>query len=242
MYEAIYEQNRELLVKMAGRWAARCRLDPAVDVEDLAQAGFFGLLRAADTWDATAGKSWAGWAGWFIRREFESALGLRDGKPNRAHVGALALDDPIPGGEEEGITFKDQLPDDSLPDIDADVLLDDVRVGIREALERLKDQRGREVVRGCDLDGKTLHEAAQALQISTERARQLRNRAYKELRKDPRLRALADLEARTRYHAHKGVGAFERDLTSVTEGAALWRIQQRARLESRLTAAAQTSV
>jgi len=231
MYEALYEQNRRLLYHLANRWAAHWERDPAVSVEDLAQAGFFGLIKAAETFDESAGKAWAGWAAWHVYREFENALGYREGKPTRAHTGALALDAPISVDDSEGLTFLDTLPDDSLPDIDAGALLDDLQKQVREAVGRIKDDRQRRVVQMCDLEGKTLQEAAEGLCVSGERVRQVRNKAYKELKRDKRLKALLDdpdrLDELTRFHAHKGVKAFNRDWTNVTEGAALWRVEQR---------------
>lgn len=232
MFESLYEQNRDLLFHLARRWAGRCDLDPAVSVEDLAQAGFFGLIKAAESFDEAAGKSWIGWVIWHVHREFENALGYREGKPTRAHTGALALDAPVSVDDAEGLTFLDTLPDDSLPDMDDGPLLDDLCKRVREAVERLPDDRQRQTVQLCDLEGKPLREAAEGLSVSVERVRQVRKAALKKLKIDPQMRALADaewLESQTRYHAHKGVRAFERDWTSVTEGAALWRIEQQAR-------------
>lgn len=235
MYEELYEQNWRLLYHLAKRWADHCERDPAVSVEDLAQAGFFGLIKAAETFDESAGKAWVGWAAWHVYREFETALGLREGKPTRAHTGALALDAPVSVDDAEGMTFLDTLPDDSLPDIDTGALLEDLQKCVREAVGRLRHERQRRAVQMCDLEGKPLREAAEGFGVSIERVRTLRSDAYKQLKQDKQLRALADDPARldelTRFHAHKGVKAFERDWTSTTEGAALWRIEQRTKSE-----------
>ena len=51
------------------------------------------------------------------------------------------------------------------------------------------------------------------------------------------LDSLAGLDERTRFHAHKGVEAFNRDWTSVTEAAALWRIEQQALETNRVATA-----
>ena len=228
MYEDLYLQNEDLLKRLARRWAPRCDHDRAVSVEDLTQAGFFGLVKAAETFDENAGRSWAGWAGWFIRKEFERALCLREGKATRAHTGALALDAPVKEDSEDGATFSDLLPDESLPEIDADLLTDDLKSSVQKALEQLEDQRGRQIVQGCDLDGKPFRVIAAELGVSAERVRQLRNRAHSALKSDKRLRAYAErltLDDLTRFYAHKGVAAFHRDNTSVTEAAALWRIE-----------------
>ena len=62
MYEALYEQNRGLLVMMARQYAGACEMDRAVSEEDLVQAGFLALVRAAKTFDRAGGRSWASWA------------------------------------------------------------------------------------------------------------------------------------------------------------------------------------
>ena len=230
MYEELYGQNRGLLEALARRYARACRLDRAVSVEDLAQAGFFGLVRAAETYDELLGKRWVDWAAWHIRHEFDRALGLRRGRFTQAHTGADTLDRPL--GDEEADTALDLLADDSRPGPEEALLLEELRRGVREAVERLGDERQRRVVQLCRLEGRSYREAAEDLGISVRRAYRCWDGASVALARDRRLRALAGLDERTRFHAHKGVAAFNRDWTSVTEGAALWRIEQRARMQA----------
>ena len=59
MYEALYAQNKGLLIGLARRYAGACALDRAVSVEDLVQSGFLGLVRAAQTYDGSRGRTWA---------------------------------------------------------------------------------------------------------------------------------------------------------------------------------------
>lgn len=225
MYEALYAQNRGLLVAMARRYGRLCALDRAVSEEDLTQAGFIALVRAAQSYDPAGGKTWASWAVWHIRRAYEGALGLRNGRFIRAHTGAEALDAPLPGEDGEGATLGELLADESLPEADAALLLDELRQTVREAVDRLADDGQRQAIRLCALEGRSAREAAADMGVSVRRARQLCQRAGTNLARDWRLRRLADLDARTRFHAHKGVAAFNRDWTSVTEGAALFRIE-----------------
>ena len=226
MYEALYEQNRGLLVMMARQYAGACEMDRAVSEEDLVQAGFLALVRAAKTFDRAGGRSWASWATWQIRREFERTLCLRAGKRIQAHSGADTLDRPLNAGDGEGATGLDLLADDSLPDADAGLLLDELRRGVREAVDRLEDGAERRAVQLCQLEARSYREAASAMGVSPGRARRLSDLGCRNLSADRQLRQLIDLDDRTRFHAHKGVTAFNRDWTSVTEGAALWRIAQ----------------
>ena len=165
------------------------------------------------------------WATWQIRREFERTLCLRAGKRIQAHSGADTLDRPLNAGDGEGATGLDLLADDSLPDADAGLLLDELRQGVREAVDRLEGAE-RRAVQLCQLEARSYREAAGAMGVSPGRARRLSDLGCRNLSADRQLRQLIDLDDRTRFHAHKGVTAFNRDWTSVTEGAALWRIAQ----------------
>ena len=226
MYEALYMQNRGLLIRLAKRYARVCALDRAVSVEDLVQAGFFALVRAAQSYDPAGDKSWASWASWHIQREYQNMLGVKHGRFTRADTGAAALDAPLQRPMGDGETLKDRLPDDSLPEVDAALLAEELRRGVRAAVARVPDLMQRRTMELCGLQGYTARQAADRLGITAVRARRLYDRASVRMSGDRGLRALADLDARTRFHAHKGVAAFNRDWTSVTEGAALWRIEQ----------------
>ena len=226
MYEKVYEENCRLVSAIARRYARVCEVDHAVSMEDLLQTGFIGLANAADTFDPAGGKSWSAWATWKVERELGRFLGLRDGYLSRPHIGAVELDRPLPTDEGDGEALVDQLADDSLPEPDAALLNDELRQALRDAMERLENEDQRRVATLCKLEGRSYREAADQLGISVERTRRLWQRAADRLARDRPLRSLAGLDERTRFHAHKGVEAFNRDWTSVTEAAALWRIEQ----------------
>ena len=60
MYEDFNRDNVRLLWYLARKYAPACALDRAVDVDDLVQAGFFGLIRAKETFDESRGKTVGG--------------------------------------------------------------------------------------------------------------------------------------------------------------------------------------
>jgi len=233
VYESLYAQNKGLLVALARHYARACELDRAVSEEDLVQAGFLALVRARQTYDPSGGRSWAGWAAWHIRREYESALCLRAGARIQAHSGADTLDRSV--NEDDGVaaTLGDLLPDENLPDADTGLLLDELRRDVRAAVARLENSDERRAVQLCQLESRSSRDAARAMGVSRRQLRQLNRQARERLSRDWRLRKLIDLDDRTRFHAHKGVAAFNRDWTSVTEGAALWRIGEREKLGGR---------
>lgn len=228
MYEDLYEANKRLLWAVAQRYRGACERDRALAMEDLLQSGFIGLMAAQATFDPGSGMSWAFYARLCIQQEIGRAIGPR--ARSRDAPSVFSLDAPL--ADESDDTFGDQLPDDSLPPIDDALLLEELRTGVREALDALADPRQRRIAELCAIEGRPMPEAAAAMGVTTGRAMQLYGRALASLARDRRLRALADqadLDERTRFHAHKGVRAFLNDRTSVTEEAALWRIQQRER-------------
>ena len=196
MYEEVFEQNKRLVASMARRYAGVCALDRAVSVEDLTQAGYMALIRAADTYDPSAGKGWVGWARWHILREYCSVLGLRRGHFTRPHTGATPLDRPLAQEDAEGATMGDQLPDRTLPAADEALLLNELRQDVRRAVSRLKSERQRQVVQLCKLEGQSYSQVAERLGVSVKQAYQLYFRASAHLAQDPSLRALAGLDER----------------------------------------------
>lgn len=196
VYEEICERNRGLLVTMARRYAGACALDRAVSMEDLVQAGFIALIKAADSFDPVAGKSWSAWACWQIQMEFNHVLGLRQGRFTRAHTLAAALDRPLSLEDADGATAGDLLADDSLPDADAALLRDELQRDVRAAVARLKSERQRQVVQLCKLEGQSYRQAAERLGVSVGQAYQLFFRASGNLARDPSLRAQVGIEER----------------------------------------------
>jgi DNA-directed RNA polymerase specialized sigma24 family protein len=151
----------------------------------------------------------------------------------QAHSGADTLDRSTSADDGAAATVGELLPDDSLPDVDARVLLDELRRDVRAAVARLEDDDERRTVQLCQLEARSYRDASRAMGVSPRQVRRLNHRARERLFRDKQLRSLVDLDDRTRFHAHKGVAAFNRDWTSVTEGAALWRIEEREKGEGK---------
>ena len=226
MYEDICARNQGLVNLLARRYARLCALDRAVSREDLIQAGYIGLINAARTYDPAAGKSWASWAAWYIRGEFERALGMRHGRFTRAHTGADTLNRRVRLPNGPGEAAIDALADPSLPPADENLLKQELVQAVRQAVDRLPTEGQRTATRLCRLEGLTYPQAAGQMGVSATRARKLCEKAAQNLARDGRLRRQLCLDDRTRFHAHKSVAAFNRDWTSVTEAAALWRLEQ----------------
>lgn len=232
MYEQLYKDNRRLLKYVARRYWAACKRDRAVSLEDLEQQGFFGLVKAAQTFNPDDKYTWAYWAARGIIREIYKALGYRDGHPIKAHTGALSLDAPLSTDDPEGLTGLDLIEDRSLPEIDEGANLDDLRRVVREAVADLKNERQRDLIQACALDGKPYSEAAEALGVSCARVGQIIRDGQRQLAKDKRIQELIDIELQVPYYRRRTLAQFRRTQTSATEAAALWHIEQLERLES----------
>lgn len=223
MYEELLRNNRGLIAWAARRYIGAARRDGAVDVDDLMQAAFLGLIDASRTYDASKGETWSTWALRYIRKEIHALIGWRDGKFTKAHSGALSLDVPV--SEDYEGTMLDALEDDTLDPVDAGAILDDDRRIVREAVADLKDDRQREVVERWQLGGETQAAVAESLGVSSERVRQFWKKAQKTLARDQRLRQLMYLEDCTPYYQRVTLARFNTTGTSQTERAVLWRIE-----------------
>lgn len=235
MYEKLYEDNRLLLSVIARRYASLCERDRAVSVEDLVQSGFLGLIRAEETFDKDGKVGWKNHARWCVIREMRRALHI-DGDGNVGiNANTVSLDNPLLFDDPDSPPLVDFIADDNLPASDEALLEEELRDTVHKAVDSLSDPRQRQVVLMCAFEGRTMVEAGSAIGVTAGRALYLYNRAQSALARDSRLRALVDLDERTRFHAHKGLRRFLSDGTSVTEETALWRIDQKEKISRRFS-------
>ena len=158
------------------RWALEARGD--VDQDDLLQAARIGIWEAERTYKPDAGE-WSTYSAFWIRREIRRALGVKSGHfpPPEIH-----LDEPLTEDAEE--TRLDMLADDSIPDIDTGILVDEYRQTVRDAVDRLEDQQ-REVIQKRYFQGKTVQEIANEAGTTYRRIYGLWKNARMRLRRGP---------------------------------------------------------
>lgn len=233
MYEELYEENKKKLHAIAWHFRGLCDKDHAVSVEDLTQAAFIGLIRAKHAYKENSGKSWAICKKQYITQEIYSTLGLRNGGPKSDHPTLISLDAPLLNDTEDSATLADTLRDDSLPDLDDSLLRKEIQQNVHESINRLPDPRQRKALVLHGIERKSLDEVAGILGVNVRHAVYIYNRALANLARDNKLMALADLDDQTRFYNHKGVRDILRDRTSVTEEAALWRIDQKEKINRR---------
>jgi len=102
----LWQQVRRMALKQANRWVVYG--SGGVEVEDLTQAGFIGLMRAVDTFDPAAGCRFSTWYHRCMLSEFLIAAGRRTEKQQRDPLhAAVSLDMPV--GEDEGASTLGEL-------------------------------------------------------------------------------------------------------------------------------------
>lgn len=116
----LWGQTRRLVLKKACRWVVY--RSGGAELEDLEQAGFIAVLRAADSFDPAAGCQFSTWIQHFMLDEFTKATGRKTAR--QAHDplnGAVSLDMPACPEEENSSTLGEFLPDERAENAFSDV-------------------------------------------------------------------------------------------------------------------------
>lgn len=217
-------QHSRLVWKWVRHYAFLCDGRADVDQDDLYQAGCMGLIEAQRTFDSSKG-AWSTWASFYIRKGIREALGR--GK----RLTTVSLDAPAYRDEDDGTTVLETVADGSIiPDDDRQIARE-IAETVRTAVDALSEDIA-PVVRSVGLLGLSMPKAAQRMGMPQSMIRKLYGRGLRQLRKNPRLRALSDLDLETPFHAHKGVAAFHSSGSSIVEDL----VERRLRWEEELYA------
>lgn len=162
----LWEQVRRLVLKYAGRWAAY----GGAEADDLMQAGFIAVMRAAETFDSSSETKFSTYLVPVLKTEFTRATGQRTRKQQMDPLqSAASLDVPLLD-DENGDTFGDLVPDPTaeaaFEAVDEADRLEHLRTVLEETIDRLspaqqnvirKKYYRRETLSGYD---RTLHNKA----------------------------------------------------------------------------------
>lgn len=211
----LWMQVEKLAVRMVKPYLWLAHQNRAVDYEDLMQAAFLGVERAASAYRPDGG-CFTTVMGFYVKNAVRGLLGLH-GRVRREHYEAVSTSTPL--GDESTATIEDTIADDNLPDEDGDMYRDDVIREVRAAIGRLEMTQA-QVIRGYHLEGVKLAVLAEQAGVTIEKVRQIKQKARNNLMMDERLRGFFDEDD---CYRHKSLAAFQRDWTSSTEAAVLWR-------------------
>lgn len=136
----LWGQTRRLVLKQANRWAVY--RSGGAELEDLEQAGFIAVLRAADSFDPAAGCKFSSWLQPFVLDEFTKATGRRSARQARDPLnGAASLDAPAcPDGKNSsplGELMPDKRAEDAFADVERREDLRRLHAQLMEALDTL---------------------------------------------------------------------------------------------------------
>ncbi len=185
---ALLECYRSLVERSA--WSFMRRLPPTVDVQDLLQAGMFGLLKAARRYDETRGVPFESFClarikgsiqdelrnqDWFHRRNGKNG---EQGGNGGGHPHFLSLSIHASGDEEDPLL---EIQDDSNPD---EAVLETLyREEILERVRRSLTSLEWRILHDSYIRGMTLKKVAERLSLSPSRVCILRARILEKVRR-----------------------------------------------------------
>lgn len=214
---ALWEKVERFAYATAWRYSATAYADS----DDFKQCAWLGFHSAVSAHDGRY--SFLSLVQWHIQRECRTLLGLRMQKSPRD---ALPLDALSEDGETP---FIEMLEDDALPESSAAMEDADLYRDVHTAVSALPE-RERLVIVLHYFKALTLSEIAQRMQVSTQRATQLKDRALSHLRQDPVLSAVYAPDFRVLPRPERSsLRRFRHTHMSDTEAAALLRISQQKR-------------
>jgi RNA polymerase sigma factor (sigma-70 family) len=215
----ICAEHRGLVYHIAKQYMSVCEYDRAVDIEDLAQAGYIGLIQATQTYDESKGL-FSTWAGVYIKMEIRKVLGLNR-RDQRVEHGAASLDEVIPGAEDSTLLDALEAPDNIEGEYDHAELIQ----GVHTVVNTLPELQ-RTLILRHDLMGISLSAVGRSCGLTPSVTNHTHHKAIRNLRHNPRLRALAKahcLDQITNWHKHVGMMEYNSTWMSSTEAIAFWR-------------------
>ena len=214
---ALWEKVERFAYATARRYSSTAY----ADAEDFMQCAWLGFRSAVIKHDGRY--RFLSLVEWCVQNECRTLLGLRNQKSPRD---TLPLDALSTDGETP---FVEMLEDDSLPESTAAMEDADLYRDVHAAVSALPE-RERLVIELHYFDTLSLAEIAQRMQVSTQRATQLKDRALSHLRQDPVLSAVYAPDFRALPHPERSsLRRFQHTQMSDTEATALQRISQQKR-------------
>lgn len=165
---ALWGMCRRYAMQQATRWLRAFESSGGVELDDLEQSAFIGLLKAVQTWKPESG-AFSTWYTIQLRAVFVEAYGMRTKRTredplNKFH---LSLDTPLDENEDGSFTIADVLPDEAAEEAFEDIEQRDFRQAVQAALAQLTDAQRDAIISefwlGQKPDAKARREAIRAL-------------------------------------------------------------------------------
>lgn len=165
---ALWGMCRRYAMQQATRWHRAFEGSGGVELDDLEQSAFIGLLKAVQTWKPESG-AFSTWYTIQLRAVFVEVYGMRTKRTredplNKSH---LSLDTPLDENEDGSFTIADVLPDEAAEEAFEDTEQRDFRQAVQAALAQLTDAQRDAIISefwlGQKPDAKARREAIRAL-------------------------------------------------------------------------------
>ena len=208
-----------LLYKIMNRYRLMLAKLPAVDVDDLLQAGRVAIFLAQKKYDPDGGASFITFVFDRIRSAMHRTMKLKsDGS---LPVIPESIDEPL--SEDEDLTLLDTVADTE-PTAEESIVAEDARQetaeAVHAAVDRLKNPKHRECIKRVWFDAQDKETAAAEMGYSVPVFRNTELQARYKLKRDPELKQFASLP----YPLMRvGVDSFNSKWASSTEVTVLWR-------------------
>lgn len=164
----LWEMCRRYAMQQATRWFRAFEGSGGVELDDLEQSAFIGLLKAVQTWKPESG-AFSTWYTIQLKAVFVEAYGMRTKRTredplNKYH---LSLDTPLDENEDGSFTIADVLPDEAAEEAFEDVEQRDFQQAVQAALAQLPDAQRDAIISefwlGQKPDARARREAIRAL-------------------------------------------------------------------------------
>lgn len=201
----LWEQVGGWCFRVASKYRIVAEDNRAVDMEDLMQAAFLGVLEAVKAFDPERG-GFITILTMHVKNACRTTLGLR-GRERKEHYDSISAEMPL----GEGFTLADTLEDESLPDPTEAIEHEELRQEMQQAVGALPEQQ-QDVIQLHYYEGMPWATIDQRI----PGAKRVREKAMHTLRRDPALRFYY-----SGAYWHKGLSAFNTTWSSVVEDAVI---------------------
>ena len=165
---ALWGMCRRYAMQQATRWLRAFEGSGGVELDDLEQSAFIGLLKAVQTWKPESG-AFSTWYTIQLKAVFVEAYGMRTKRTREdpLYKYHLSLDMPLDENEDGNFTIADVLPDEAAEAAFGDIERMDFQQAVQAALAQLTDAQRDAIISefwlGQKPDAKTRQAAIRAL-------------------------------------------------------------------------------
>lgn len=187
-----------------------------MEFDDLYNSGYIALIAAADTYDSTAGRTFASWLALVLKTAFAEAGGYRTRRQaNDPLHRAASLDVPV-GDEADGDTLGDLQADPAasqgFQDAETRLYLEQLHDALEKAMNRLSARQG-DTLRRRFYQNRSLEEIAADENVTKEAVRQWQMKGLRALREQQELQQF--VEDRTPYYMNVSAKSGERTVERI---------------------------